>query len=48
MSEPRTVLASRRPKPRYLVGIDAKSMAALDRLVPTQVKDLATRLTLGL
>jgi NAD(P)-dependent dehydrogenase (short-subunit alcohol dehydrogenase family) len=55
MGDPRKVaktiagaLTSRRPKPRYLVGIDAKSMAALDRLVPTQVRDLATRLTLGL
>jgi hypothetical protein len=48
MSEPRTDLTSRRPKPRYLDGTDAKSMAALARLVPAQVKDLATKLTLGL
>jgi NAD(P)-dependent dehydrogenase (short-subunit alcohol dehydrogenase family) len=41
-------LAARRPRPRYLVGLDARSAAALDRLVPTELKDRVTRLTLGL
>lgn len=41
-------LSARKPKTRYLVGLDAKSLAALERVVPTQVKDLATRLALGL
>jgi NAD(P)-dependent dehydrogenase (short-subunit alcohol dehydrogenase family) len=42
------VMGSRSPRARYLVGIDAQMMAIGDRLTPTPVKDLVSRLTLGL
>jgi NAD(P)-dependent dehydrogenase (short-subunit alcohol dehydrogenase family) len=41
-------LAARRPSPRYLVGADAQVIAFWDRLVPTEVKDRVTRISLGL
>ena len=41
-------LESRSPAPRYLVGYDAQLLAAVDKLVPTRIKDRVTRLTLGL
>jgi short-subunit dehydrogenase len=41
-------VAARRPRARYLVGIDAMAIAATDRLTPTSVKDRVLRLTLGL
>ena len=43
-----TALTSRRPRPRYLVGLDAQAIAVWDRLTPTEVKDRLTRLVLGL
>lgn len=42
------VLTARRPRARYLVGIDAMAMAAADRFTPTAIKDRVVRLTLGL
>jgi NAD(P)-dependent dehydrogenase (short-subunit alcohol dehydrogenase family) len=39
---------SRSPRARYLVGIDAQSIALWDRLTPTTVKDRLTRIGLGL
>src|SRR5436189_164181 len=39
-------MTSRFPRPRYLVGYDAMSMAALQRFVPTMVRDRITRLAL--
>ena len=41
-------LSSRSPRPRYLVGQDAQLLALADQLTPTRVKDLVTRLSLGL
>ena len=43
-----TALTSRRPRPRYLVGLDAQAIAVWDRLTPTELKDRLTRLALGL
>ena len=55
MGDPRRVakviaqaLTSRIPRPRYLVGYDAVAMAAMERVVPTMVRDRITRLALGL
>lgn len=41
-------LSSRHPRARYLVGVDAMTLAATSRLTPTAVKDRVIRLTLGL
>ena len=41
-------VASRAPRARYLVGYDAQAVALWDRYTPTLVKDLATRVGLGL
>ncbi|MFN2545470.1 MAG: SDR family NAD(P)-dependent oxidoreductase [Actinomycetota bacterium] len=41
-------VSSRIPRPRYLVGYDAKAMAAMERVVPTMVRDRITRFALGL
>jgi NAD(P)-dependent dehydrogenase (short-subunit alcohol dehydrogenase family) len=41
-------LAARRPRPRYLVGYDAQLLALAEPVLPTSVKDLVSRLTLGL
>jgi short-subunit dehydrogenase len=41
-------IASSRPRARYLVGVDALALAAVDRFTPTGLKDRVTRLTLGL
>ena len=41
-------LSSKRPRARYLVGVDAMALAATDRLTPTAIKDRVIRLTLGL
>jgi hypothetical protein len=41
-------LPFRRPRPRYLVGFDARSMAAAQRMVPTELKGRLVRRTLGL
>src|SRR5437764_10387501 len=55
MGDPRRVarviasaMTSRIPRPRYLVGYDAMAMAAMERVVPTMVRDRITRLALGL
>ena len=42
------VLTGRWTRPRYLMGVDARAMAAFARLTPTQVRDRVTRLILGL
>ncbi len=42
------IVDARRPRARYLVGLDAQVLVAADRITPTPVKDLVTRLTLGL
>ncbi len=41
-------MASKRPRPRYLVGLDAQAIAMYDRLLPAEVKDRLARLGLGL
>ena len=41
-------LTSSRPNARYLVGVDAQAIAFWDRLLPTELKDRVTRLSLGL
>ena len=41
-------VGTRRPRARYLVGVDAVALAAADRFTPTVVKDRVLRLTLGL
>jgi len=41
-------VSSRRPRARYLVGIDAMALATVDRFTPTMLKDRVVRLTLGL
>ena len=41
-------LTAGKPRPRYLVGADAKLMSALERLTPDELKDRVIRLTLGL
>jgi NAD(P)-dependent dehydrogenase (short-subunit alcohol dehydrogenase family) len=41
-------LSSKRPRARYLVGVDAMALAATERLTPTAIKDRVIRLTLGL
>jgi NAD(P)-dependent dehydrogenase (short-subunit alcohol dehydrogenase family) len=43
-----TALSTRWPRSRYLVGVDAQSAALADRFTPTIVKDLVTRIGLGL
>lgn len=43
-----TAMTARHPRSRYLVGIDARTAALADRLLPTAVKDRIARLTLGL
>ncbi len=40
-------LFSARPRPRYLVGIDAKIGGAISRVLPDQTKDAAQRLLTG-
>ncbi len=41
-------LEARLPRARYLVGYDAQALALVERVTPTSVKDLVTRLGLGL
>jgi len=43
-----TAMTTRMPRTRYLVGPDAQAAALAARFIPTSVKDLAARLTLGL
>ena len=42
------VLDSPRPRTRYLVGLDAVAATTLQQVTPTPLKDLVTRLSLGL
>ena len=41
-------LDARLPRARYLVGYDAQALAIVERMTPTSVKDLVTRIGLGL
>jgi NAD(P)-dependent dehydrogenase (short-subunit alcohol dehydrogenase family) len=41
-------VAGRWPRPRYLVGLDAQAVTLWHRLTPTEVKDIVTRVALGL
>lgn len=41
-------LRSRAPRARYLVGYDAQALALVDRVTPTPLKDLVTRIGFGL
>ena len=41
-------LSSRLPRARYLVGYDAQALALLDRVTPTSLKDVVTRIGLRL
>jgi NAD(P)-dependent dehydrogenase (short-subunit alcohol dehydrogenase family) len=43
-----SALASRYPRPRYRVGLDAQALPFVEALTPTAVKDLLLRRTLGL
>lgn len=43
-----TALTTRLPRPRYMVGLDARALLVADTLTPTPVKDLMMRLGLGL
>jgi len=43
-----SVLSSRSPRARYLVGIDANLIALTDRFTPTSLKDRVTRFGLGI
>jgi hypothetical protein len=43
-----SVLSSRSPRARYLIGIDANLIALTDRFTPTAIKDRATRFGLGI
>ncbi len=43
-----TALTTRLPRPRYLVGLDARALFVADALTPTPIKDLMLRLGLGL
>lgn len=43
-----TALSTRFPRPRYMVGLDARALLIADTLTPTPVKDLMLRLGLGL
>jgi hypothetical protein len=44
----RSVMSTRHPRPRYLVGMDARALVAMDRFTPTPLKDRITRIALGL
>ncbi len=55
MGEPRrcarviaTAVSTRHPRPRYLVGMDARALVAASRFTPTALKDRVTRIALGL
>jgi hypothetical protein len=43
-----TAVSTRHPRPRYLVGMDARALVAMDRFTPTALKDRVTRIALGL
>ena len=41
-------IESKRPRARYLVGLDAQALAFWDSVLPTEIKDRLKRLPLGL
>jgi NAD(P)-dependent dehydrogenase (short-subunit alcohol dehydrogenase family) len=43
-----SVMSAKSPKPRYLVGYDARAIDIYSKLLPTEVRDRLARLTLGL
>jgi NAD(P)-dependent dehydrogenase (short-subunit alcohol dehydrogenase family) len=43
-----SVMTAKSPKPRYLVGYDARAVDIYSKLLPTEVRDRLARLTLGL
>jgi NAD(P)-dependent dehydrogenase (short-subunit alcohol dehydrogenase family) len=43
-----SVMTSKSPKPRYLVGYDARAIDIYSKLLPTEVRDRLARMTLGL
>jgi NAD(P)-dependent dehydrogenase (short-subunit alcohol dehydrogenase family) len=43
-----SVMTAKSPKPRYLVGFDARAIDVYSKLLPTEVRDRLARLTLGL
>ena len=43
-----SVMTAKSPKPRYLVGYDARAIDIYSKLLPTEVRDRLARLTLGL
>jgi NAD(P)-dependent dehydrogenase (short-subunit alcohol dehydrogenase family) len=43
-----SVMTAKTPKPRYLVGYDARAIDIYSKLLPTEVRDRLARLTLGL
>jgi NAD(P)-dependent dehydrogenase (short-subunit alcohol dehydrogenase family) len=42
------VMTAKSPKPRYLVGYDARAIDIYSKVLPTEVRDRLARLTLGL
>jgi NAD(P)-dependent dehydrogenase (short-subunit alcohol dehydrogenase family) len=43
-----SVMTAKKPKPRYLIGYDARAIDIYSKLLPTEVRDRLARLTLGL
>ena len=43
-----SVMTAKQPKPRYLVGYDARAIDIYSKLLPTEVRDRLARMTLGL
>jgi NAD(P)-dependent dehydrogenase (short-subunit alcohol dehydrogenase family) len=43
-----SVMTAKQPKPRYLVGYDARAIDIYSKLLPTEVRDRLARITLGL
>ena len=43
-----SVMTARQPKPRYLVGYDARAIDIYSKLLPTEVRDRLARITFGL
>lgn len=43
-----SVMTAKTPKPRYLVGYDARAIDIYSKVLPTEVRDRLARLTLGL
>jgi NAD(P)-dependent dehydrogenase (short-subunit alcohol dehydrogenase family) len=43
-----SVMTAKSPKPRYLVGYDARAIDIYSKVLPTEVRDRLARLTLGL